>query len=514
MQTVLFKTVEPVELPVSKEVPGEAAKQIFAEAHAAFNFLKTYTLSQRIVEVNKVKHFILNHFEKIIDKIVEETGKARTDALVSEILGVLDHIEYLIQEAPSILAEQRIKTPLLLFGKKSYLSHEPLGVVLIVSPWNYPFYIGFTAIVSAFIAGNTVVYKPSEHTPLAWLFEEILSASPLMQSCVRVVYGSGVTGQRLVDCHPAKIFFTGSTKTGQRILEQAARFLIPVEVELGGKDAMIVFEDVDLNRTAAGALWGALTNCGQSCSSVERIYVQDAIYDAFIEKLKEKIQTMVLNSQDRGDADVGSMTTDLQVDIVMRQLNDAKVKGAKIVVGGECLNKETRFILPTLVTDLKEDMELMQDETFGPLLPVMRFHTEEEVVQEVNKSAYGLSASVWSSDIVRAKRIAKRLEVGAVSINNVMLTEGNPALPFGGVKKSGYGRTKGVEGLLKFTRSLSLLIDKQNSKIEANWFPYTRKKYALFAKLIKARFGSRFVWPLKTALAGSELEREAQKGRP
>lgn len=513
MQTFSLKKVEPTESSMSNEMTPDQAKQIFAEAHAAFNLLKTYTLSQRIAQVKKVKRFILDHFEKIIDKIVEETGKARTDALVSEIFGVLDHIEYLIQESPNILKEQTVKTPLLLLGKKSTIYHEPLGVVLILSPWNYPFYIGFTALVSAFIAGNAVVYKPSEHTPLMWLFEEILSTSSLMQSCIRVVYGSGVTGQRLVDCHPAKIFFTGSTKTGRKILEQAARQVIPVELELGGKDAMIVFEDVHLDRTVAGALWGALTNCGQSCSAVERLYVHNSIFDVFLTRLKEKMPLLVLNSQDRGDADIGAMTTDFQVDVVLHQLKEAQEKGATVLVGGECLNKETRFIVPTLVTDVQDSMELMRDETFGPVLPVIRFHTEEEVLQHVNRSEYGLSASVWSADMTRAKRIARRLEVGAVSINNVMLTEGNPALPFGGVKNSGYGRSKGAAGLLAFTRSKSILLDKQSAKIEANWYPYTRKKYALFVKLIQARFASRFFWPLKVALVGSRLEKEAQKPR-
>lgn len=488
-------------------------KQLFAQARKASDRLRKSSIETRLEALHKLIDVIVRDKETIIDQLTSETRKCRTDALVSEVLGILDNFEWLEKNAKKILADKKVSTPITLMGKKSQIVHEALGVVLIITPWNYPLHIALTSILAAYVAGNAVILKPSEVTPLKGVIEKLMAVDPLLEQSVFIAYGTGVTAQRLIDERPAKIFFTGSARTGKRILAQAAEKLIPVDIELGGKDQAIVFDDVNLQRAVSGILWGALTNAGQSCSSVERIYVQASIYDKFVEQLTAEAKRLVVNSGDTGNADVGGMTVDFQLDIVRKQVEDARTKGAKIHCGGEILHNNELFYLPTVVTQVTPDMLLNKEETFGPLLPVMKFTSEEEVINLTNATEFGLSASVWSHDKKRAERVARQLECGAVSINNVMLTEGNPALPFGGCKASGYGRQKGEEGLLGYTRSKSLLIDADSAKIEANWYPYTARKYQLFTQMIDALF-VKSPWRLiKFVVAGLSLESEAKKKR-
>ncbi len=480
-------------------------------ARAAADALRGAPLQERLNELHVLMNRIRDRQEDIVTRIMADTGKSRTDALVSEIMGVLDYLHWLVKAAPGALGEEKAATPLALMGKKSRIWYEPLGVVLVITPWNYPFHIAMTAIAPAFAAGNAVILKPSEHTPLTGLFEELVDGLPWLSRALLVEQGDGARAESLIAARPDKICFTGSTRTGQRILAQAAPLLVPVELELGGKDAMLVFDDVNLARTCAGALWGAFTNAGQSCTAVERLYVQDSIYDEVVARLRAGIDALVVNDGDDGDADLGAMTTDFQCDIVERQLADARAKGAIVHGGGRVAG--TRLLRPALVTGVTADMLLMQEETFGPVLPVLPFRDEQDAIAQANDSVFGLSASVWSKDIERARRVAAALRVGAVSINNVMLTEGNPALPFGGTGQSGYGRVKGIEGLRAMTRSKAVLIDSQSKKIEANWYPYTRAKYRLFGELIGGLFGRGLGALLRFARAGLKLENLAQKPR-
>jgi acyl-CoA reductase-like NAD-dependent aldehyde dehydrogenase len=496
-----------------KETDEQQVTAMHSHARSVYKELKLTDLQERMHELVKIRNKIFDQQEAIVERVMNETGKSRTDALVSEVLGVLDYLDWLIKNAPRILADKKVSTPISLMGKKSKVLHQSLGVVLVISPWNYPFHIGMTTILAALAAGNAVIFKPSEITPLQGLFESLLEASPLFKSAVQVAYGSGVTAQRLIDQQPAKIFFTGSARTGKKILQQAAQYLIPVDLELGGKDPMIVFDDVNLQRTVAGCLWGAMTNAGQSCTSVERVYVQHSIYAAFKRELQKEIASLVLNAGDKGDADIGGITADFQMEIIKQQVEDARAAGANILCGGSLLGDEGSFYLPTIVENVTPDMTLLSDETFGPVIVLIPFSTEEEAIEVANQSPFGLSASVWSKDIKRAERVARQLEVGAVSINNVMLTEGNPALPFGGVKQSGFGRVKGAEGLLGMTYSKAVLTDTQSKKIEANWYPYTRKKYRLFSDFLLALFGGGWKKWIRFAITGIKLESEAQKRR-
>ncbi|MEW6238635.1 MAG: aldehyde dehydrogenase family protein [Candidatus Omnitrophota bacterium] len=491
-------------------------RRLYERAKSSFEIIRNLSIDERLRECRKIQNYVAENREWIIDRIVIENGKSRFDCLSNEIFVVLDAIEYYKKNAARILADKNVSTPLTLRGKKSKIIYEPIGVVLVLSPWNYPLYQSIVPILSAFIAGNSVIYKPSEITPLHGMIEEIIIKSGFMEEAIQVVYGGPDTGEKLIEAKPEKIFFIGGVKTGKKIMALAARQLIPVVLELGGKDSMIVFDDADLEKTAIGALWGALTNAGQACISVERIYAQENIYDHFVKTLAEKI-VLLKQAHDKDNniemeyIDIGSMTAERQVDIVDQHVKDAINKGARVLIGGK--KGSHPFHYPaTLIADVNHTMKVMTEETFGPVLAVMKFATEEEAVRLANDSPYGLGASVWSKDKMRADRVARKIAAGNVCINNVMLTVANPALPFGGVKYSGFGRYKGEYGLYAFTNVKSIVIDKMNSKIEGHWFPYTPNKYKAFSDLIDALYSKsksflKFIW------AGLKLESIAKKER-
>ena len=501
-------------------IPAPSEQEVaatYARAREAFKTLKAMTVRERLEEASKLKRYLLEHREEIARKIVSETGKCLTDALMLELFPAIDTIDYYEKNAERILADRRVKTPIFLFGKKSRVVFEPLGPVLVISPWNYPFHLSFVPIICAFIAGNPAILKPSSYTPLKGLFEELTGNSGFMKDAIQVVYATRRHAELLLDERPAKIFFTGSVGAGRQVMASAARHLIPLELELGGKDPMLVFDDVDIDRTVNGALWGAFANCGQTCTSVERIYVQEGLYDRFVAALTEKagkLKTMAPDGAggDDGELDVGCMTAEFQIETIEDQISDARAKGGTVACGGTRSGKSHVFP-PTVVTDLKDGMKIAWDETFGPVVTVSRFATEQEAIDLANDSPFGLSASVWSADLERAERVARSLVTGNVSINNVLATQANSGLPFGGVKDSGFGRYRGPFGLHTFSNVKSLVIDKQSAKSELNWYPYSRKKFELFNELMAAAFGGKPFALVRTAMAGLKLELLARKHR-
>ena len=486
------------------------AQKIFEMAKDSSKSLALLGLKNRMTYISKLRKVILSRQEEIVEKIQMETHKARTDILISELFPLFEHLEFLELEAEKALKDETVPTPISMMGKSSKIWFEPLGTILVISPWNYPFYQAIVPISCSFVTGNATVYKPSELTPLQGLVESILEEAGFQAGWVQVVYGDGKTGSDLIAKRPQKIFFTGSVATGKKIMAQASEFLIPVELELGGKDPMIVFNDVNLERAVKGAVWGAFTNSGQSCTSVERLYVQESIYNQFKEKLILETKKIKIGIDKDGDADMGAMISTKQVEIISSLVKDALSQGATMLTG-ESWDFKSKFIPPIILEGTHHQMRIHQEEIFGPVLPLMKFKDEAQAIELANDSSFGLSASIWGNDKKQLLRVASQIVTGNISINNVMLSEGNHALPFGGVKDSGIGRYKGVHGLRSFCNMKSVLADANSKKIEANWYPYTKKKYQLFSGLTQSLFSLGLKKWIGLVRFGLPLENHAQK---
>ena len=494
------------------EPDAAAIGDVFQKARAVQGAVGAMSVRQRLDALMKVSDYILEHKEAIIDRIVAECGKTRAEALLTEIFSTLDLIHHYNKTAEKDLCDQKMSTPIILMGKQSKVLLEPLGTVLIISPWNYPFNLSMTPVITGLVTGNAVVFKPSEHTPLKGLLEEIYEGSGFPENAVQVVYGAKDTGRMLIDERPDKVFFTGSENAGKAIMAQCAPYLIPVELELGGKDPFIVFEDAHIERAANGALWGSYTNCGQTCTSVERILVHERIQDEFIETLVSEIKQLKTPLQHTpnchpNDMDMGCMTAEFQVAKVEEQIQDAIDKGAKVYIGG-LRQDDSNNIPPTLIGNVTKDMLIYGEETFGPVAIVIPFKDEAEAIELANDTRYGLSASVWTNDRDRGLRVARKIVTGNVSVNNVLATQGNAALPFGGTKASGMGRYKGTFGLHSFSNIKSVMIDKDKGRFEPIWYPYTAEKYGMLQKLVDAVFGGNLI---KTILVGAGLEKLENK---
>ena len=492
------------------------AEQTFHTARQAAKDWSQVAPAHRGQAMGRLREVIIRRQDEILDAIQKDTGKCRTDAHVSEIFSTLDHLSFLEAQTAKCLADESVPTPIALMGKKSRVYYESLGVVLIISPWNYPFAMALMPITTALAAGNAVVYKPSEFTPLTGLLESLFNEAGFAPEQMQVVYGDGKVGASLIDMRPDKIFFTGSVATGKKIMAQASENLIPVELELGGKDPMIVFPDVSLERTTAGALWGAFTNMGQACTSVERLYVHGDIFNAFRDRLVAKVMDLRQAADTDGDSDLGRMTTEFQVQTIKKHLDDALAKGA-VQLTGKDWDGESSFVPPIVLENVTEEMLVAKDESFGPIVPMFKFTDEEDVIARANNSPFGLSASVWTTDMKRAERVTRALVTGNVSVNNVMLTEGNSNLPFGGVRESGFGRYRGKFGLHSFSNIKSVIYDKNSDKIEANWFPYTKRKLRLFKDMTSNLYAGTLVkfpqFVFKALSLESYADKIGKKGR-
>ena len=453
----------------------EGVSTAVARARAAAPAWRATPLQERLRTLGRIKDVVRTHGEEYARRISEDTGKPLVDSLLTELMSVPLFLDYYAKTAPSVLARKKVSTPLMFPGKKSYIEHFPVGVVAVISPWNFPFQLSMVPVLSALIAGNTVVLKPSEVTPLTGeVINEIFRRIGLPEGVLEVVQGDGSTGAALAESDVDKIFFTGSVATGRKIMAAAAKKPIPVELELGGKDAMIVCADAHLERAARAAVWGGLVNCGQMCVSVERILVESSVHDRFVALLEREVGKLRVGGPDE-HADVGPMTFGRQIETVERHVRDARAKGAKIVAGGQRMDRPGQFFQPTVLTDVRPDMEIYSDETFGPVLPVMRVRSVDEAVRLANDHQYGLLGSVWTRDVEKGLEIASRLECGQVTVNDVVISVGNPTLPFGGVKSSGFGRYHGPEGLLAFTHQKAIMVDRGTAATEPFWFPYADK---------------------------------------
>ncbi|MCA1558113.1 MAG: aldehyde dehydrogenase family protein, partial [Acidobacteria bacterium] len=384
-----------------------------------------------------------------------------------------------------------------LMGRSSKIVYKPLGIVGIISPWNFPWAIPLGEVVMALMAGNAVVLKPSELSPLTGLkIGEIFKRAGLPDGLLQVVTGDGSTGAALVEAGVDKIMFTGSVATGKRVAEVAARRLMPVVLELGGKDPMIVLDDADIERAAHAAVWGAFANSGQACASVERCYVQTSVAPKFIERVVEL--TRALKQGAAESSDIGSMSSERQLETVEEHVDDALAHGARAITGGgRRSDMGGAFYEPTVLVDVDHTMKVMREETFGPVLPVMTFEAEDEAVRLANDSVFGLTASVWTKNIGRGRRMALQIQAGTVMVNEVLYTHGIAQAPWGGVKESGLGRTHGRLGLLELVQPQHIHVNRITLLRDFWWFNYTPRAAHLFRG-----FARRFATgnPLQTSL--------------
>ncbi|HEY6232606.1 MAG TPA: aldehyde dehydrogenase family protein [Pyrinomonadaceae bacterium] len=445
------------------------------------------TYRQRGKVILRARELMLAERDEIARLVSRETGKPVAEALSMEIVPTLDAMHYFAHATEELLRPQKIDIGQYgLMGRSSSIVFRPLGVVGIISPWNFPLATPADEVVMALMAGNAVVLKPSELTPLiALTLGDIYERAGLPPGLLNVVTGDGSTGAALIDARVDKIMFTGSVGTGKRVAEAAAKYLTPVVLELGGKDPMIVLEDADVANAARAAVWGAFANSGQACASVERCYVHESIAEEFIERAVAETRRLKQGAGKEEDVDIGAMSNRRQLEIVEDHVNDAARRGAKILTGGKRASGEGLFYEPTVLTGVDHDMTIMRDETFGPVLPVMTFSTDEEAVGLANDSIYGLTASVWTRNLARGRRLAERIEAGTVMVNEVVYTHGIAQTPWGGVKQSGYGTTHGRAGLLELVHHQHIHVNRFSFVPDVWWFRYSASAGRLFGGLAR-----------------------------
>ncbi|MDX1990991.1 MAG: succinic semialdehyde dehydrogenase [bacterium] len=455
-----------VKNPVTSEVIGHIPVTPPDEVRAAVDRARhaqkawgALTVKERAAMLRHWGDLLWDDHRNAMRIIRDETGKVDTGAYL-EVLGIIMTLDYYVPHAPRILKPQR-RNPIFPGIQYAKVHYKPYGVVGMISPWNYPFFLPLTDAIPALIAGNTVVFKPSEITPFSVLYAiDLMHKAGIPRDVVQVVTGDGSTGAALVD-EVDYIAFTGSTPVGKKIAVRAAERLIPYSLELGGKDAMIVLRDANIDMAAAGVFVGGVENAGQMCISVERVYVEDAIYDQFLARVQHYANELVVGAGDGLDVHVGSMTNERELTRVERHVEDALAKGAKLIHGGRRRpDLGPLFYEPAVLVDVDHSMAVMREETFGPVIPIMRVRDAEEALRLANDSEYGLSGTVWTRDFKRGEEIAQRMETGDVGINRAAAQSGSLRLPWGGRKQSGVGRRGGPEGLLRYVSTQTIIVDR------------------------------------------------------
>ncbi len=429
--------------------------------------------------------------DRIVDLLNLECGKPRYEAYSTEVFNFFDLAHHYIKRGPKILERRSIGLHLFPH-KRSYLHYTPRGVVGVVGPWNFPFLLNAVPAFMAAVAGSAVVIKPSEITPLITvLFKEIWDDSGLPADLLQVATGYGATGAAVVQ-QVDHVVFTGSVKTGRKVAEECARRLIPCTLELGGKHPSIVYPDANLDRVADGITWGAFVNSGQVCASVERLYVHDAIHDELVGRLVEKATALRHGDPSRPDTDVGAIIFDHQMDVAEEQVADALAKGATLKCGSATRSEGPgQFYPPTILTGVTHDMKCANEETFAPLLPVIRWTDEEEVLRLANDSHLGLHASVWTRDVAKGRRAAERIRAGTTMVNDLISSNGMPEAPWHGVKHSGLGQVHADDGLRELCEMRHVNHPRTVPWLtrELWWYPYTPGGWKLLRYATALLFG-------------------------
>jgi len=504
VQTILVRnpaTLEKIaELPVASSADVAA---VVARARQAQSLWRTKTFAERASFIYRFRDLLIDEQERLADVLTAESGKPRAEVYGNELFYVCDVIGFWAKNAERFLKPQKIRPHLFMFKAKKVISaYHPLGVVGIISPWNFPLVLTAGDAIPALMAGNAVVMKPSELTPLTAQFVVALARKAgFPENLLQVVIGAAKTAEALVD-QVDMIAFTGSVEVGKQVMRRSADRLIPVSLELGGKDPLIVLKDADLERAANACVWGSLMNSGQVCTSIERVYVEEPVYQAFVDKVVKKVRSLRQGSSDE-EVEIGSMTSEDQFKKVSSQVADAIAGGAKVLTGGRANPKFSGFYYePTVLVDVNQEMAVVKEETFGPVIPIIKVRDAEEALRLANDSRYGLDACVFTGNKQQALELAHRLHTGTVCINDGLVNYIIPDTPMGGVKDSGFGRRHGAEGIRKFCQQKSIVIDRFGLKSDFPWFPSTHKKTAQMRRLIsflwRSGWKNKFLAPKRT----------------
>lgn len=438
-------------------------------------------LAERLRIVARFQSLLFARRRPLAELITRENGKPIAEALLTDVAVTLDLARYYLQHSERLLRPRRIRHGNLAFlGKRGWVHHEPLGVIAIISPWNYPLLLPFGELLPALLAGNAVLLKPSEFTVRTALAGvDLLHEAGLPPALCQVLVGAGEVGAALVTAGPDKVFFTGSARTGRKVALAAAERMIPVSLELGGSDPCVVLADADLERAVSGAIWARFTNGGQTCVAAKRLIVERPLYDRFVERLVQQVAGLRVGPGADPNVEVGPLIRESQLREVERQLAETVACGARVRTGGHRLPAVgPTFFQPTVVTDLPLDAPLWREEVFGPVLPVVPAADAEEAIRIANDTAYGLSASIWTGDRARGERLARRIEAGAVLVNDATFHVGAAEVPHGGEKASGLGRTHGEYGLYETCRVRFVGSDRLDLIRKPWWFGYEAESLA------------------------------------
>jgi acyl-CoA reductase-like NAD-dependent aldehyde dehydrogenase len=513
----VIATSNPATGEVLAELVSAGAEEVQAavlRAKAAQRSWQNASVSHRVAVLRGFQRLLREQRDSVASLICREAGKPTAEALATEVLVVLDAAEFCIRNAHRFLRDRPLPHGnLAMKTKRGKLVREPYGVIGIIAPWNYPFSIPAIETLAALVIGNAVVLKPSELTPLVGLeLQRLLHVAGLDPDLMQVVVGEGPTGSALIESPIHKLIFTGSVATGKRVGEAAARQLLPVVLELGGKDPMIVLDDADVDIASSGALWGAFMNCGQTCLSVERCYIQRSLYEPFLEACRAKIAKLRVGNGIDSEVEIGPMIHERQLRMVDEQVQDAIAHGARLLAGGKRLPElGPNFYAPTLLADVNHKMRLMKEETFGPVLPVAPFDNDGDAIRLANDSDFGLAASVWTGSRRRGQQMAGEIKAGTVMINDMISCFGIAEAPHGGFKQSGIGRTHGEMGLEEMVQVKYVDVDLLPRMPKVWWFGYGTQYQQQMGGFVDFLFARSWSARLKGALRSAGLFRRSNR---
>ena len=471
------------EVPVASRADVAHAVRRARDAQAAW---QGTSFAERAALLYRLRDLLLDEQDQLADIVTAETGRPRAEAYGNELFYLCDAIGSWAKKSRRYLRPETIRPDFLLMKAKKVLStYSPRGVIGIISPWNFPLTLTLGEAIPALMAGNAAVIKPSELTPLSARFGAAMAVKAgFPENLLQVVFGFGETAEAVID-HCDMIAFTGSIATGKRVMHRAAERLIPVSLELGGKDPMIVLKDADLERAAGACVWGALMNSGQACTSIERVYVEAPVYQPFVEKVLARVRA-IRQGPSEDTVEIGSMTSEAQLKKIETQVNEAVVRGAKALTGGRRNpNLKGLYYEPTVLVDVDQSMSVMREETFGPVIPILKVKDAKEALKLANDSPYGLGGSIFSGNTSTARQIAAMMESGAVCINDSLINYIIPDAPMGGRKNSGFGFRHGADGIRKYCHQKTIVMDRLGLKEEFPWYPASEKKARQIRHLLR-----------------------------